>query len=88
MEKEIKMPKLRPEMKEGVLCAWLKEEGDHVSVGEPVFEIETDKVVNQVESTENGVIKKLLFEDGDTVAVDTAVAIIEVEKTRMAQGAL
>lgn len=79
MEKEIKMPKLRPEMKEGVLCAWLKEEGDCVSVGEPVFEIETDKVVNQVESTENGVIKKLLFEDGDTVAVDTAVAIIEVE---------
>ena len=73
------MPKLRPEMKEGVLCAWLKEEGDRVSVGEPVFEIETDKVVNQVESTENGVIKKLLFEDGDTVAVDTAVAIIEVE---------
>lgn len=79
MEKEIKMPKLRPEMKEGVLCAWLKEEGDRVSVGEPVFEIETDKVVNQVESTENGVIKKLLFEEGDTVAVDTAVAIIEVE---------
>lgn len=79
MEKEIKMPKLRPEMKEGVLCAWLKEEGDRVSVGEPVFEIETDKVVNQVESTENGVIKKLLFEDGDTVAVDTAVAVIEVE---------
>ena len=79
MEKEIKIPKLRPEMKEGVLCAWLKEEGDRVSVGEPVFEIETDKVVNQVESTENGVIKKLLFEDGDTVAVDTAVAIIEVE---------
>ena len=79
MEKEIKMPKLRPEMKEGVLCAWLKEEGDRVSVGEPVFEIETDKVVNQVESTEDGVIKKLLFEDGDTVAVDTAVAIIEVE---------
>ena len=79
MEKEIKMPKLRPEMKEGVLCALLKEEGDRVSVGEPVFEIETDKVVNQVESTENGVIKKLLFEDGDTVAVDTAVAIIEVE---------
>ena len=79
MEKEIKMPKLRPEMKEVVLWAWLKEEGDHVSVGEPVFKIETDKVVNQVESTENGVIKKLLFEDGDTVAVDTAVANIEVE---------
>ncbi len=79
MEKEIKMPKLRPEMKEGVLCAWLKEEGDRVSVGEPVFEIETDKVVNQVEATENGVLKKKFFEDGDTVAVDATVAVIEVE---------
>ena len=38
MEKEIKMPKLRPEMKEAVLCAWLKNEGDRISVGEPIFE--------------------------------------------------
>ncbi len=37
MEKEIKMPKLRPEMKRGRALCWLKEEGDRVSVGEPVF---------------------------------------------------
>ena len=77
MEKEIKMPKLRPEMKEGVLCAWLKEEGDRVSVGEPVFEIETDKVVNQIEATESGILKRQLVEEGDTVPVETAVAILE-----------
>lgn len=79
MEKEVRMPKLRPEMKEGVLCAWLKDEGEKVSVGEPIFEIETDKVVNQVESTENGVLKKLFFEEGDTVPVDEVVAVIEAE---------
>ena len=79
MEKQLVMPKLQPEMKSGVLCAWLKDEGDEIHKGDALYEIETDKVVNQVESTENGVIKKLLFEDGDTVAVDTAVAIIEVE---------
>ena len=46
MEKKINMPKLAPEMENGVLCAWLKEEGDTVAAGEPLFEIETNKVVN------------------------------------------
>ena len=77
MEKELTMPKLRPEMKDGVLCAWLKEEGDTVTAGEPVFEIETDKVVNQIEATQSGILKKQLFEEGDTVNVDTPVAILE-----------
>lgn len=79
MEKELTMPKLRPEMKNGVLCAWLKEEGDTVTVGEPLFEIETDKVVNQIEATESGVLKKQLFEEGDTVNVETPVAILEIK---------
>ena len=77
MEKELKMPKLRPEMKEGVFCAWLKEEGEEIKAGEPVFEIETDKVVNQIEATQDGVLKKQLVEEGDTVSVEAAVAIIE-----------
>ena len=56
MEKNIVMPRLRPEMEKGVLCAWLKEEGEPVSAGEPLFEIETDKVVNQIEATQDGVL--------------------------------
>ena len=79
MEKEIKMPRLRPEMKDGVLCAWLKEEGDTVKKGEPIFEIETDKVVNQIEATESGILKKQMVEEGDTVAVETPVAILETK---------
>ena len=79
MEKNIHMPKLRPEMENGVLCAWLKEEGDTVAAGEPLFEIETDKVVNQIEATQSGVLKKQLVEEGDTVAVDEAVAVLEAE---------
>ena len=77
MEKKINMPKLAPEMESGVLCAWLKEEGDTVTVGEPLFEIETDKVVNQIEATESGILKRQLVEEGDTVPVETAVAILE-----------
>ena len=79
MEKNVKMPKLRPDMQEGVLCAWLKEEGDEVKAGEPLFEIETDKVVNQIESTERGILKKQVFEEGDTVQVETPVAILETK---------
>ena len=46
---------------------------------EPLFEIETNKVVNQVEATVSGVLKKQLAEEGDTVCVDTAVAVVEAE---------
>ena len=79
MEKKINMPKLAPEMESGVLCAWLKEEGESVAAGEPLFDIETNKVVNQVEATTSGVLKKQLVEEGDTVRVDTAVAVLEAE---------
>ena len=78
MEKKLTMPKLRPEMENGVLCAWLKEEGDAVQAGEPLYENETDKVVNQIEATESGVLKKQLCEEGDTVDVESPVAIFEV----------
>ena len=79
MEKNIVMPRLRPEMEKGVLCAWLMEEGEPVSAGDPLFEIETDKVVNQIEATQDGVLKKHLIEEGDTVDVETPVAILETE---------
>ena len=77
MDRKITMPRLRPEMQEGVLCAWLKEEGDAVTAGEPLFEIETDKVVNQIEATEDGLLRRQLCEEGDSVAVLTPVAIVE-----------
>ncbi len=78
MEKKINMPKLGPDMENGVLCAWLKEEGEPVTAGEPLFEIETNKVVNQIEATESGVLKQQLAEEGDLVAVNAAVAVLEV----------
>lgn len=78
MEKKINMPKLGPDMESGILCAWLKEEGEPVTAGEPLFEIETNKVVNQIEATESGVLKQQLAEEGDLVAVNAAVAVLEV----------
>lgn len=48
MKMELVLPKLREEMQEAVLCSWVKSVGDKVEKGEPVFEIETDKVVTQI----------------------------------------
>ena len=79
MKKNLTMPRLRPEMERGVLCAWLKEEGDTVQAGEPLYEIETDKVVNQIEAPERGILRKQLREEGDTVDVETPVAVLETE---------
>ena len=79
MEKKINMPKLAPEMESGVLCAWLKEEGDTVTAGEPLYEIETDKVVNQIEATEDGILRRQLCEEGDTIDALAPVAIVETK---------
>lgn len=79
MKKEIKvlMPELKPDVKTAVLCAWLKDEGEEVKAGEVLFEVETDKVVTQVEATKDGKVMKQLVEEGDEVEVNSAVAIIE-----------
>ena len=79
MEKELLMPRLRPEMTAGVLCAWLREEGETVKAGEPLYEIVTDKVVNQVEAPEDGILRRQLREEGDEVPVLTPVAILETK---------
>ena len=79
MEKELAMPKLRPEMTSGILCAWLKEEGDQVEAGEPPYARATDTPGNQSEATASGVLKKQLWEEGDQVVPGAPVAILETE---------
>ncbi len=78
MEKSIKMPKLNNDMQKGILANWNKEPGDPVKKGEVLFEIETDKVVSEVESLEDGVLKEIRFDEGDEVPVDSTVALLEV----------
>ena len=64
------------DMKEGTLVRWLKAEGEEVSIGEAVAEIETDKAVVEFESTEAGILHKLLVVEGDVVPVGQAVALV------------
>ncbi len=74
---EIKMPRIGDKMKKGVVCSWLKEEGETFAKGEVLFEIEADKVVKQVEAEADGTLKKILVDEGDEAECDTPVAIIE-----------
>ncbi len=78
MKKTVKMPKLNENMTKGVLAGWNKEPGDPVKKGDVLFEIETDKVVSEVESLEDGVLKEICVEEGDEVSVDSTVALLEV----------
>ncbi len=77
MKTELTMPKLRPEMKTGVLASWLKETGESFVKGEAIFEVETAKVVNQIEAEISGIMGKQFFEEGDEVAVGDLIAVVE-----------
>ena len=60
MAKLVVMPKLGLTMTEGLVSRWLKAEGDAVKEGEPLFEVETDKLTNTIEATASGTLLKIL----------------------------
>ncbi|GGP09289.1 dihydrolipoamide acetyltransferase family protein [Oceanobacillus neutriphilus] len=76
MAKEIFMPKLSSTMEVGTLLQWFKEEGDSVEMGEPLFEIMTDKINIEVESYEEGVLLKKYFNVDDEVEVNACIGYI------------
>jgi len=73
---EVIMPQLGFDMKEGTLQRWLKHEGDHVERGEPIAEVETDKVTLQVESYTSGTLTCITHQEGDVVPVGEKIAEI------------
>ena len=74
---EILMPALSPTMEEGTLAKWLVAEGDKVSSGDILAEIETDKATMEFEAVDEGVIGKLLIAEGTAnVAVNSAIAVL------------
>ena len=79
MAEIVKMPKMGSTMKEGKLTKWLVKVGDTVEEGDPIFEVETDKLSNEVESYEDGTVLKILVEEGSTVACQTPLAVIGEE---------
>jgi pyruvate dehydrogenase E2 component (dihydrolipoamide acetyltransferase) len=70
------LPKLSPTMEEGVLVRWTKKEGDKVSPGDLIAEVETDKANMDFNVEDDGVLLKLLVKEGDTVKLGAPVAIL------------
>ncbi|MBY6047501.1 pyruvate dehydrogenase complex dihydrolipoamide acetyltransferase [Vannielia litorea] len=77
MPTEVLMPALSPTMEQGTLAKWLVKEGDTVSSGDLLAEIETDKATMEFEAVDEGVIGKILVEEGtEGVAVNTPIAVL------------
>ncbi|MGD8676636.1 MAG: dihydrolipoamide acetyltransferase family protein [Desulfobacterales bacterium] len=76
MSVKVTMPKLGMTMKVGKLSKWYKNEGDLVEKGEDLFEVETEKITNKIESPGSGILFQVVVPAGETVPVGTILAVI------------
>ena len=80
MPTNILMPALSPTMEKGNLAKWLKKEGDKVSAGDVIAEIETDKATMEVEAVDEGTLAKIVVPEGtQDVAVNSVIAVLVSE---------
>lgn len=76
MAVEVVMPRMGLNMEEGTVVAWHKQEGDTVRKGDVLLEIETDKVTTEIEAQADGIVGKILVDEGTTVPIGTPIAYI------------
>jgi pyruvate dehydrogenase E2 component (dihydrolipoyllysine-residue acetyltransferase) len=84
---DVLMPQMGESIAEGTLSKWLKKVGDEVKRDEPLFEISTDKVDAEIPAPTAGVLAEIKVQEGQTVPVQTLVAVLETEKGAAATGA-
>jgi pyruvate dehydrogenase E2 component (dihydrolipoamide acetyltransferase) len=77
MATEVVMPQMGESIAEGTITKWLKQVGDRVERDEPLFEISTDKVDAEIPSPAAGTLTEIRFKEGDTVEVNTTVAVLD-----------
>src|SRR2546428_9730946 len=78
MATEVKLPRLGQGMESGTIVKWLKSEGDQVEKGEALYELDTDKVTQEVEAEASGVLLKIAVPEGE-VEVGRTIAVIGAE---------
>jgi pyruvate dehydrogenase E2 component (dihydrolipoamide acetyltransferase) len=76
---QVTLPRLGQGMESGTIVRWLKSEGDQVEKGEPLYELDTEKVTQEVEADASGVLLKILAGEGEEIEVGKAVAVIGEE---------
>ena len=86
MATEVKLPRLGQGMESGTIVKWLKAEGDAVAKGEPLYELDTDKVTQEVEAEASGVLLKIAIRAGE-VEVGHTIAFIGAEGEEVAAAA-
>jgi pyruvate dehydrogenase E2 component (dihydrolipoamide acetyltransferase) len=84
MATELKLPRLGQGMESGTVVRWLKQEGDRVEKGEPLYEVDTEKVTQEVEADASGVLLKIAVQEGE-VPVGQTVAVIGEEGEDVAE---
>src|SRR5207253_6303699 len=84
---DVLMPQMGESIAEGTLSKWLKHLGDEVKRDEPLFEISTDKVDAEIPAPTAGVLAEIKVQEGQTVPVQTLVAVIETDKSVATTGA-
>src|SRR5277367_5701687 len=78
MAVDVIMPQMGESIFEGTITKWLKKAGDKIERDEPLFEISTDKVDAEIPSPSAGVLKEIKVNEGQTVPIQTVVAVIDV----------
>ena len=79
MIQNIILPKQGLQMTEGFITRWLHKEGDRIQAGEPLFEMETDKLVITIDAAYSGTLLKILYPEGSTVPITTVIAYVGEE---------
>jgi pyruvate dehydrogenase E2 component (dihydrolipoamide acetyltransferase) len=76
MSSQVTLPRLGQGMESGTIVRWLKSEGDKVEKGDPLYELDTEKVTQEVEAEADGVLLKILAQEGEEIEVGKAIALI------------
>ncbi|MDQ2922431.1 MAG: 2-oxo acid dehydrogenase subunit E2 [Acidobacteriota bacterium] len=84
MATEVVMPQMGESIAEGTITRWMKQVGDRVERDEPLFEISTDKVDAEIPSPAAGTLTEIRFKEGDTVEINTTVAVLDGETAGIA----
>src|SRR6266508_2384318 len=86
MPTDVVMPQMGESIAEGTIVRWIKKVGDQVARDEPLFEISTDKVDAEIPSPAAGVVAEIRVKEGETVPVNSVVAVIGAAGERAEKG--
>jgi pyruvate dehydrogenase E2 component (dihydrolipoamide acetyltransferase) len=85
MSSQVTLPRLGQGMESGTIVRWLKSEGEKVEKGDPLYELDTEKVTQEVEADSSGVLLKILAGEGEEIEVGKAIAVIGEEGEEVAE---